>query len=68
MKRKKSDIQYKFYCEENDNNFILIINDDELDEIHVGNALDKSWVVLGIGDLQKGLKEVGYSIVKREAN
>lgn len=55
---------HKFYCKDNDNNFILIIEDGELDEIQVGDCLGNNWIVLGINDLEFGLKKIGYSIIK----
>lgn len=58
--RKLAEGQVRYDCTENDNHLILSLNDGELDEIQVGDVLEKSWTVIGYNDLRRALQSVGY--------
>lgn len=50
----------KHNCKENDNHFYMVFEDDKLDELHFGNALEREWVIIGKQDLIDGLRFAGY--------
>lgn len=58
----------KHKCKENDNHFIMDVSDDEVSEILFGDCLGRSWLVIGLKDLKKGLKKAGYKLIKIKSN
>lgn len=66
MKDKYGTEKIVYNCEENDNTIKLWLEDDELDEIHIGCELLPSdgYSVIGFKDLSKALGKAGYEIVR----
>ena len=54
----------KYYCKENDNHLIFVFEDEVLEEIHVGDALEKAWIIIGYKDFQEAFKNNGVEFKK----
>lgn len=52
----------RYDCRENDNHFLMVMEDGDLDELHIGDELKCSWTVIGFRDLQRGLALAGYTL------
>ena len=56
--------QMRHDCTENENHFRMNLCDGELEEIEVGNCLEREWMVIGFKDLCEGLRKAGYRVTK----
>ena len=55
----------RFNCTENDNYFIIVVEDGELDEVQVGTPLKKDGrTIIGAADLRAGLRMAGFDVVR----
>lgn len=59
--------RYRHNCAENDNHLVVVLEDGELDELEVGDVLEKSRTVIGAKDLREALLRSGYDIARVEA-
>lgn len=61
--------QVRYNCIENDNHIIFTFDKlespNEIDELQIGNSLEKEWTVISFNDLVLALNEQGYNVLYR---
>lgn len=56
----------RYDCKENDNHIIFEFADDRIDSLYIGDCLENSWTIIGMKDLKKALKKMGYDVKRRK--
>lgn len=54
----------RYDCTENDNHLYIHCEQGEIDEILVGDPLEKDWTVIGFKDLKAALASQGYDVLR----
>jgi len=62
-KESKTEIEEKvrYDCKDNDNHIYFNFVDGKIDELQIGDCLEKSWTVISLKDLKEAFNSFGYT-------